>query len=250
MRNLATLRKATIKVGLGLAKVIFTTFRSCIAATTLSLLEQSAAAETGVTSLRPVPAKKCPPLAYDSSETITMINSTIFLGKLSGAQINSVQRLLNESRAFCLNTQQTAYLLATVHWETAETMQPIIERGSRDYFMKYEFRIDLGNHFESDGFLYRGRGYIQLTGRANYTRLGNVIGVNLLDDPDLLLAPDVSARIAIQGMSEGLFTGRSLNDFILEDGFDYVGARAIINGNDQDLKIAKLARVYESVLQR
>ena len=60
----------------------------------------------------------------------------------------------------------------------------------------YEGRVDLGNVRVGDGFLYRGRGIFQLTGRANYTRLGAALGLPLEVDPDLACDPQISVRIA------------------------------------------------------
>ena len=62
----------------------------------------------------------------------------------------------------------------------------------------YEGRSDLGNTQPGDGKRFRGRGYIQLTGRDNYTRYGNKIGVDLANNPDLAADPTVAAKIAIQ----------------------------------------------------
>jgi putative chitinase len=54
----------------------------------------------------------------------------------------------------------------------------------------------LGNTMPGDGFRFRGRGFIQITGRGNYTRYGELIQRNIVDHPDLALQVDVSALIA------------------------------------------------------
>lgn len=61
---------------------------------------------------------------------------------------------------------------------------------------KYEGRADLGNVRVGDGFLYRGRGIFQLTGRANYARIGAALALPLETDPDLACDPQISVRIA------------------------------------------------------
>lgn len=55
----------------------------------------------------------------------------------------------------------------------------------------------MGNDEGTDGYRYRGRGYIQLTGRDNYARAGEALGIDLLADPGLAARPDVAARVAV-----------------------------------------------------
>lgn len=60
----------------------------------------------------------------------------------------------------------------------------------------YEGRADLGNTQPGDGFRYRGRGLIQITGRANYQRAGAALALPLVDHPELLAQPDNAALSA------------------------------------------------------
>ena len=62
---------------------------------------------------------------------------------------------------------------------------------------QYENRKDLGNNQPGDGIKYKGRGYIQLTGRDNYQRFGKMIGVNLTELPERASEPNIAAKIAI-----------------------------------------------------
>ena len=64
----------------------------------------------------------------------------------------------------------------------------------------------MGNDEPGDGWRYRGRGP-QLTGKNNYRKAGNLIGMNLLAAPDLMLEPDIGVKVAcvgwkVMGLSE------------------------------------------------
>lgn len=56
---------------------------------------------------------------------------------------------------------------------------------------------NLGNVYPGDGWRYRGRTPLQVTGRANYELLGRLLGLDLLSDPDQLNAPEVALRCCI-----------------------------------------------------
>ena len=139
-----------------------------------------------------------------------------------------------------------AYLLATVKHECADRWQPIAEFASGQ---QYEGRRDLGNIRSGDGPRYKGRGYVQITGRVNYRKFGERLRVDLEGDPALALEPALSYRIASLGMRQGLFTGRSLSSFIHEDHCDYRQARRIINGLDRADRIRMYAEKLEQVLR-
>jgi putative chitinase len=73
--------------------------------------------------------------------------------------------------------------IATVYVETV-VFDSIPEYATGD---DYEGRSDLGNNQPGDGRKYKGRGFIQITGRANYTALSKKFNVDLIGNPDLLL---------------------------------------------------------------
>ena len=63
---------------------------------------------------------------------------------------------------------------------------------------QYEGRADLGNTQPGDGARYKGRGFIQITGRANYTAAGKALGVDLVNHPELAERPDIATKVSIQ----------------------------------------------------
>lgn len=150
--------------------------------------------------------------------------------------------------------RQLAYCLATFKWETQHTMRPIDEFGSADHFNKRygpQTKVGkmLGNIFDGDGDTFHGRGYVQLTGRANYTKAGRRFEQELVTQPVQAKQPHLAYQIAIQGMKEGWFTGRKLDQFITAGKApEFERARAIINGTDKAQTIADLARRFDEVL--
>ncbi len=81
----------------------------------------------------------------------------------------------------------------------------------------------LGNGV-GEGYLYRGRGYNQLTGKANYKKYGDLVGVNLIANPDKLNDPKVAADVAIEFFKNGIkslatlgklsqYNATNINDF-------------------------------------
>jgi hypothetical protein len=166
--------------------------------------------------------------------------------------LSDTRQVIDACKAGGLLRNQCAYVLATAYHETAHTMKPIYERGGKPYFDKYEpgTRIGamLGNTQPGDGYLFRGRGYTQITGRANYAKAGAKLGLDLIRLPDLALVSANAARIMVTGMVEGWFTGKKLADYITVASSDFTNARRIINGTDCADLIAGYAQQYDALL--
>ncbi len=128
--------------------------------------------------------------------------------------------------------------LATIRAET-ESFLPISEFQSRfntspggHPFDLYDNRKDLGNQGPPDGASYKGRGFIQLTGRTNYQVHGTAIGLGnqLVQNPDLANDPEIAARLLASFLKnkEGLIKQALLAD-------DLATARRLVNGGSHGL---------------
>lgn len=77
------------------------------------------------------------------------------------------------------------------------------EFGDKNYFKKYDIKFnpakakELGNLRPGEGELYKGRGYIQLTGKYNYEKAGKALGIDLVKKPALAEKPEIAAKIAV-----------------------------------------------------
>jgi putative chitinase len=131
-----------------------------------------------------------------------------------------LQPLNDTMREFSISVpERAAAFLAQIAHESAQ-LRYVLELASGE---AYEGRKDLGNTETGDGARYRGRGLIQITGRANYKKCGDALGVNLIDDPEQLEEPELATR------SAGWFwDSHHLNN--LADRGDFKGITKSING--------------------
>ena len=128
--------------------------------------------------------------------------------------------------------------LATIRAET-ESFLPISEGKSKfntspggQPFDLYDNRKDLGNQGPPDGASYRGRGFIQLTGRANYAFHGNAIGMGnqLVDNPDLANDPKIAANLLASFLKN---KEQAIKEALLND--NLAAARKLVNGGSHGL---------------
>jgi peptidoglycan L-alanyl-D-glutamate endopeptidase CwlK len=128
--------------------------------------------------------------------------------------------------------------LATIRVET-EGFEPISEFRSKfntsptgHPFDLYDNRKDLGNQGTPDGERFKGRGFIQLTGRANYEKHGAAIGLGtkLIEDPDLANDPLIAARLLANFLKA---KERAIKEALLDRNFKL--ARRLVNGGSHGL---------------
>ncbi|MEM7192647.1 MAG: hypothetical protein AAF405_07210, partial [Pseudomonadota bacterium] len=116
------------------------------------------------------------------------VRRQLFKGRLSQKQVDGLSYILKvwEGSHASKDPRWLAYALTTVHHETDARIQPIHEYGGARYFTRmYDIKGErphvarqLGNICAGDGALFHGRGYVQLTGRANYEKVGRIFGID------------------------------------------------------------------------
>lgn len=128
--------------------------------------------------------------------------------------------------------------LATIRAETGSFV-PISEGPSRfntspggHPFDLYDSRADLGNQGPPDGERFKGRGFIQLTGRSNYAFHGAAIGLGnqLIENPDLANDPEIAARLLA-----GFLKAREAKIRAALTAGDLAAARKLVNGGSHGL---------------
>ena len=103
------------------------------------------------------------------------------------------------------------------------------ELGNNAYFDKYEGRKDLGNTQKGDGARFKGMGFIQVTGRANYTVLSKDTRIDFLNNPELL-EQEANAMLS----ACWFWSKKGLNTFADKDDFLTITKR--INGGTNGLE--------------
>ncbi len=127
-----------------------------------------------------------------------------------------------------------AYMFATAEHETnfGRHMAEIWRNSAaqRRYQGKY------GNTNAGDGKLFRGRGYVQLTFKANYRRFGKALDIDLVKEPEKAAEPETAGKILVIGMTKLGYRGSNyvLSRYGFDDEFNFDVARAVVN-NDVNL---------------
>jgi putative chitinase len=209
-------------------------------------------------------------------------------GKLDQVQVESLDAILSAWDKYGDgDTRKLAYILATAQHEsnfrpitenltytsaarlmqvwpsrfpTVESAKPYVKSAQKLANLVYGGRM--GNDEKNDGWTYRGRGFVQLTGYANYEKFNKLIGESLSAHPDLAQRPEYAARILVVGLMKGMFTGKKLGDYIDSNTMllvkpprpkvDYINARATVNGDVKanGAKIAGYADRFEDALTK
>jgi putative chitinase len=148
--------------------------------------------------------------------------------------------VLEGLRFFSLTDKPMALMaLATIRAET-ESFKPINEMKSKwntspggRPFDLYDNRKDLGNTGAPDGSLFKGRGFIQLTGRSNYKKYSGLLGLGdeLIKNPELANDPVTAAKLLALFLKDKEF---KIKEALLEK--NYKAARKLVNGGSHGLE--------------
>jgi putative chitinase len=147
--------------------------------------------------------------------------------------------------ALSANVHFPAYGIMQNELRLAHFMAQLVhESGSFRYMEEiasgsaYEGRVDLGNTVPGDGKRFKGRGPIQLTGRANYRTFGRAIGIDLERHPEIAAVPSIGLHLALE-----YWKSKGLNAFADADDVTTITKR--INGGlngfaDRKAHLAKI----------
>lgn len=179
------------------------------------------------------------------------VRASLFGGALSQAQVDGINAI---DRMWTIygdgNRRHFAYILATAKHETANTMQPVRETLAKTDAKAKELLSkawaagkmpQVKTDYWSSG--YFGRGFVQLTHKANYQKVQDETGHQLVQSPSLALDIEIAALILVKGMMKGWFTGKKLSDYS-----DFSDMRRVVNGTDRAALIAGYAEKFLTAL--
>lgn len=195
------------------------------------------------------------------------VRDSLFSGMLKPRQVEGMEAILDEWDAShaAKDDRWLAYMLATAYHETGRAMVPVEENlnysagrlrvvfpsrfnatnaaayaGHPQKIANRAYANKLGNGAEAsgDGWKYRGRGLVQITGKSNYAKFG------IADAPDDGMNNVRTVQIMFAGMMNGLFTGRKLSDYFHATTADWTNAREIILPGDHEAPVGQYGQAF------
>lgn len=217
----------------------------------------------------------------DRAKFFAAIKPALYGGRLSQGQVDGMVAILDAWDASKqLDPRWLAYMLATAHHETGGkftasieslnySVDGLLKTFSRERISEADARRlgrsasrpadqvaianaiyggawgakNLGNTEAGDGWRFRGRGLLQITGRSNYAKYG------LQDAPDRAAELLTAASIMVDGMINGRFTTKKLADYFTVSKADWTNARRIINGLDRAGTVAGYALEFDKAIK-
>jgi putative chitinase len=203
----------------------------------------------GAATAAGAPGLDNPQAFFDTVRASGVLESTA----IKPDQLKGMEAVLRAAKEAGWPLAFTAYALATACHETAYTMQPVREA----FWLNEKWRSKNLRYYP-----YYGRGYVQLTWKANYEKADRELSLDgrLNGDLDLALDPDIAAAVMVKGMQEGWFTAdksgkrHTLARHVGTTGeaasvAQFSNARRIINGTNKASKIAAEAIKFQAALQ-
>jgi predicted chitinase/pyrimidine deaminase RibD-like protein len=152
------------------------------------------AAATAAMALTPAPA--------NSTATPSMSQLSQPATVQQAPSTSAESALTQAAKAAGIQGVELAQFLAQCAHESGDFAH-MEELGGKNYLAKYDPSVNpakaraLGNTQAGDGAKYKGRGYIQITGKANYATAGQALGIDLVNNPEAAARPDVAAKVAV-----------------------------------------------------
>ena len=195
------------------------------------------------------------------------VREHLFSGVLKQSQVNGMEAILDEwdENHADKDDRWLACMLATAYHETGRAMAPVEENlnysaarlrvvfpsrftaaqatnyaGQRERIANRVYGDRLGNGPEAsgDGWRYRGRGLVQITGKANYAKFG------IEDNPDEAMNDVRTVQIMFEGMMNGLFTGKKLSSYFSHTKEDWKNAREIILAGNLEEQVGRYGQAF------
>lgn len=188
------------------------------------------------------------------------VRASLFRGKINQSQVEGTEALLNIWHDFYSDhpIEHLAYCLATSYHETGSKMQPVREGFAKTdagaisavnrLYRKGRISRNYAKPDPKTGKSYFGRGHVQLTWDYNYKKMTKRLGIDFYNHPEKALEPENSAHLLFVGCLEGMYTGKSLSDYIKGHNINYRQARRVVNGMDKASLIAGYAKKFEYAL--
>lgn len=202
------------------------------------------------------------------------IRNTLYKG-LPNTAVTTLEAILDAIENRKISIDHVAYMMATAYHEVGPNLIPI--RENLNYSTASRIKQVWPSRFKSlaaaqpyvnnpkqlankvyngrygnaengdDGWNYRGGGLPQTTFKDNYAKVGQIIGYDLVKQPELILEPRVAVAALVEGSLQGIYTGKKLSDFKTGD---YYNMRDVINADKKlnGKKIADHAKVFEKAL--
>jgi putative chitinase len=151
------------------------------------------AAAAGAMAFTPAPTNNTAPAAGPAVQPAAVQQSP------ASAAESALSRI---AQAAGIKGVELAQFLAQCAHETGNFLH-LEELGGNRYLAQYDPTVNpakakaLGNTQAGDGAKYKGRGFIQITGKANYAKAGQALGIDLVNNPELAARPDVAAKVAV-----------------------------------------------------